>query len=90
MARDQNMVEVEDQEELEIQTPGTTIKEKVDVVEDEVGNVLSGTPAPDLPREDFHANLAEFLDDTDLCKLSTNLLDDYKDDSLARKSYIET
>ena len=90
MARDQNMVEVEDQEELEIQTPGTTIKEKVDVVEDEVGNVLSGTPAPDLPREDFHANLSEFMDDTDLSKLSTTLLADYKDDSLARKSYIET
>ena len=90
MARDPKMVEVEEEEELEIQTPGTTIKEDVDVVEDEVGNVLSGTPGPELPREDFHANLAEFMDDTDLSKLSTNLVDDYKDDSLARKSYIET
>ena len=90
MARDPKMVEVEEEEELEIKTPGTTIKEDVDVVEDEVGNVLSGTPGPELPREDFHANLAEFMDDTDLSKLSTNLVDDYKDDSLARKSYIET
>ena len=47
MARNQNMVEVEDEEELEIQTPGTTIKEDVDVVEDETGNVLSGTPGPE-------------------------------------------
>ena len=78
MARDQNMVEVEDQEELEIQTPTTTLKEDVDVIEDESGNVLSGTPAPELPREEFHANLAEFMDDTDLSKLSTTLLADYK------------
>jgi hypothetical protein len=32
MARDQNMVEVEDQEELEIQTPTSTLKEDVDVI----------------------------------------------------------
>ena len=90
MADPRNLVEVEENEDLEIDTPEGSINEDIDVIEDESGNVLSGEPAPELPQEDFYANLAEFMSDQDLKPLASKLLADFKDDSLARKSYIET
>ena len=90
MADPRNLVEVEEQEDLEIETPEGSINEDIDVIEDESGNVLAGDPAPELPEEDFYANLAEFMSDQDLKPLASKLLADFKDDSLARKSYIET
>ena len=90
MADPRNLVEVEENEDLEIDTPEGSINEDIDVIEDESGNVLSGEPAPELPQEDFYANLADFMSDQDLKPLASKLLADFKDDSLARKSYIET
>jgi len=90
MADPRNLVEVEEQEDLEIDTPTGSINEDIDVIEDESGNVLAGEPAPELPQENFYANLAEFMSDQDLKPLASKLLADFKDDSLARKSYIET
>ena len=56
MADPRNLVEVEENEDLEIDTPEGSINEDIDVIEDESGNVLSGEPAPELPQEDFYAN----------------------------------
>jgi len=87
----EDLVEVQEQEDIEIEGPeGTTINEDIDAIEDEEGNLLAGEEAPTAPQDDFYANLAEFLDDSDLKSLASKLLADFKDDSLARKSYIET
>ena len=87
----EDLVEVQEQEDIEIEGPeGTTINENIDAIEDEEGNLLSGEEAPTAPEDNFYANLAEFLDDSELKSLASKLLADFKDDSLARKSYIET
>tara|TARA_R100001443_G_scaffold104928_1_gene113773 strand:+ start:2987 stop:5332 length:2346 start_codon:yes stop_codon:yes gene_type:complete len=87
----EDLVEVQEQEDIEIEGPeGTTINENIDVIEDEEGNLLAGEEAPTAPQDNFYANLAEFLDDSQLKSLASKLLADFKDDSLARKSYIET
>jgi hypothetical protein len=87
----EDLVEVQEQEDIEIEGPeDLSINENIDAIEDEEGNVLSGEAAPDSPEENFYANLAEFIDDGELKSLGSKLLADYKDDSLARKSYIET
>ena len=87
----EDLVEVQEQEDIEIEGPeGTTINENIDAIEDEEGNLLAGEEAPTAPQDNFYANLAEFLDDSQLKSLASKLLADFKDDSLARKSYIET
>ena len=87
----EDLVEVQEQEDLEIEGPGDQVlNENIDVIEDEEGNALMGEPAPETPEENFYANLAEFLDEAELKSLASKLLADFKDDSLARKSYIET
>ena len=87
----EDLVEVQEQEDLEIEGPGDQVlNENIDVIEDEEGNTLMGEPAPESPEENFYANLAEFLDEAELKSLASKLLADFKDDSLARKSYIET
>ena len=87
----EDLVEVQEQEDIEIEGPeGTTINENIDAIEDEEGNLLAGEEAPTAPEDNFYANLAEFLDDSQLKSLASKLLADFKDDSLARKSYIET
>ena len=87
----EDLVEVQEQEDLEIEGPGDQVlNENIDVIEDEEGNTLMGEPAPETPEENFYANLAEFLDEAELKSLASKLLADFKDDSLARKSYIET
>ena len=87
----EDLVEVQEQEDIEIEGPeGNTINENIDAIEDEEGNLLAGEEAPTAPQDNFYANLAEFLDDSQLKSLASKLLADFKDDSLARKSYIET
>ena len=87
----EDLVEVQKQEDIEIEGPeGNTINENIDAIEDEEGNLLAGEEAPTAPQDNFYANLAEFLDDSQLKSLASKLLADFKDDSLARKSYIET
>jgi len=87
----EDLVEVQEQEDIEIEGPeGNTINENIDAIEDEEGNLLAGEEAPSAPQDNFYANLAEFLDDSQLKSLASKLLADFKDDSLARKSYIET
>ena len=87
----EDLVEVQEQEDIEIEGPeGNTINENIDAIEDEEGNLLAGEEAPAAPQDNFYANLAEFLDDSQLKSLASKLLADFKDDSLARKSYIET
>lgn len=87
----EDLVEVQEQEDIEIESPeDLTTNENIDAIEDEEGNLLSGEQAPAAPQENFYANLAEFIDEGELKSLGSKLLADFKDDSLARKSYIET
>tara|TARA_R100000005_G_scaffold95203_1_gene75838 strand:- start:385 stop:2730 length:2346 start_codon:yes stop_codon:yes gene_type:complete len=87
----EDLVEVQEQEDLEIQSPeDLTVNENIDVIEDEEGNALVGDQPPEAPQENFYANLAEFIDEGELKELGVKLLADFKEDSLARKSYIET
>lgn len=63
-------------------------------VEDEDGDlevILGGEEDEELPEDiPFDANLAEYMDESQLRELSTDLLEAYEGDVLSRKDWIET
>jgi len=67
-------VEIEDPESVSINTDGLEIKME---------------PGKESP-EDFDANLAEFMDDSELSMLASELIADYEDDISSRKDWIQT
>ena len=83
-------VEVEDTDEVEV-TLGEEIDfDEVGEEEDEDGNVIIDfDPEADKAEAglEHDANLAEFMDDTDLTKVGTELVKMYKDDRESRKPW---
>jgi hypothetical protein len=67
--------------EIEIEDP-----ESVDIHMDD----LSIHMEPDETDDDFNANLAEFMDDSVLQALSSDLLDDFSKDQRDRKDWVQT
>ena len=67
-------IEIEDPESVSINTDGLEIKME---------------PGKESP-EDFDANLAEFMDDSELSMLASELIADYEDDISSRKDWIQT
>lgn len=67
--------------EIEIEDP-----ESVDIHMDD----LSIHMEPDETDEDFNANLAEFMDDSVLESLSSDLLDDFSKDQRDRRDWVQT
>ncbi len=67
--------------------------DEVETLED--GTMLFGAPPPMMPQamgapEDFYENLAEVLDKSDLGKLYSDCVADFKDDLSSRKEWEET
>jgi hypothetical protein len=68
--------------EIEIENP--------DRVGIEMGDVeIELTPAP-MTAEDFDANLAEFMDESELDSLGADLVDDFEKDNQDRKEWVQT
>ena len=67
-------IEIEDPEAIRIRTEGL----EIDIEKEE------------MDEEDFEANLAEYIDDSELAMLASELVDAYEEDVSSRKDWIQT
>ena len=74
-------------EEIQLREPENTTKE-VEVIQEEDGGVtLDFDPTKKQSEGDYFANLAEFMDDDILQKLSSDLQKNYEDDKNSRSDW---
>jgi len=82
---------VEEAANVEIQTPGGTIDENVEMMED--GSAVVNPLPMNMAQNDFGTNLAEVIDEGDLSKLANELFSNFQDDKNSRgdweKAYVE-
>ena len=72
-------------ESITVETPDEALSvENVEMTEDG-GAIINPVETPAEDR--FDANLAEFIDDEDLQMLSSDLMQDYKDDKSSRDEW---
>ena len=77
-------------EEIQLREPENTTKE-VEVIQEEDGGVtLDFDPTKKRSEGDYFANLAEFMDDDVLQKLSSDLQKNYEDDKNSRSDWEKT
>jgi len=82
---------VEEAANVEIQTPGGTVDENVEMMAD--GSAVVNPLPMNMAQNDFGTNLAEVMDEGDLNKLANELFSNFQDDKNSRgdweKAYVE-
>ena len=78
--------EIVETESITVETPDALSIENVEMTDDG-GAIINPIELP--PEDQFDANLAEFLDDDDLQNLSSDLMQEYKDDKSSRDEWYD-
>ena len=73
-------------ESITVETPGDDLLQNIEMTEDG-GAVIN--PVEEAPENEFDANLAEFIDDESLQDLSSDLMQEYKDDKSSRDEWYD-
>jgi hypothetical protein len=78
--------EIVETESITVETPDALSIENVEMTDDG-GAIINPIELP--PEDQFDANLAEFLDEDDLQNLSSDLMQEYKDDKSSRDEWYD-
>jgi len=83
---------MEEEDRIEIEESDNAVDplnaETVDTVVDEDNNLIAGEEEV-VKEENFFSNLAENIDDQDLKAVAIKLLEDYKNDKMSRKDWVD-
>ena len=83
---------MEEEDRIEIEESDNAVDplnaEAVDTVVDEDNNLIAGEEEV-VKEENFFSNLAENIDEQDLKAVAIKLLEDYKNDKMSRKDWVD-
>ena len=81
-----NVAGIQEEEEIIVDAPGESGDVNIEMTEDG-GAVIN--PVLQTASNDFYDNLAEIVDEDELTRISSKLLDEFEDDKSSRKDWEE-